>query len=401
MAFSFSDLIAPLKTNTFYERFWERSALFLPRNTPDYFDSVLTLRDLDCYLTRSDLRYPALRLIRSDAHISPAEYTTNLSLGSYSTSELIRSDRVLAHYCAGATILVQLAHLSLPTLRPLAASLEKFFNFNVEMNVYLTPPGCQGFAPHFDTHSVCVLQLSGAKTWYLHSQRTQQPLLEDKFSIERDAPGSVEEEVVLQPGSFLYVPRGRFHSARANSEPSLHLTIGLFPPTWLDLLQAHLSRVANEPLLRKAPSPLDYGVAKELAAGFGASFDVETVKNALAHKLYTSESQPAEGRLLDILGSTDLKTTTLLRVRAEANIYVARLESGLQVKCFGVEIMFPPNASDAVATMLSKQGTFTPSEILSNLDSRGLLVLCKRLLTEGLLTLAQVGIPGAGDSNPT
>ena len=34
--------------------------------------------------------------------------------------------------------------------------------------VYITPPGCQGFAPHFDNVEVFMLQLEGSKRWQLH-----------------------------------------------------------------------------------------------------------------------------------------------------------------------------------------------------------------------------------------
>ena len=36
---------------------------------------------------------------------------------------------------------------------------------------YLTPPGTQGFAPHWDDIEVFILQLEGKKHWKLYSPR--------------------------------------------------------------------------------------------------------------------------------------------------------------------------------------------------------------------------------------
>ena len=35
----------------------------------------------------------------------------------------------------------------------------------MQINAYITPPENQGFAAHYDTHDVFVLQVSGSKRW--------------------------------------------------------------------------------------------------------------------------------------------------------------------------------------------------------------------------------------------
>jgi len=39
------------------------------------------------------------------------------------------------------------------------------------MHSYLTPPGSQGFAPHYDDIEAFVLQLEGKKRWKLYGER--------------------------------------------------------------------------------------------------------------------------------------------------------------------------------------------------------------------------------------
>ena len=45
----------------------------------------------------------------------------------------------------------------------LCASLEAAFGALVGANVYVTPPGCQGLAPHYDDVDVWVLHTQGTK----------------------------------------------------------------------------------------------------------------------------------------------------------------------------------------------------------------------------------------------
>jgi len=47
----------------------------------------------------------------------------------------------------------------------------------VGANVYLTPAGTQGFAPHFDDVEVFMLQLEGKKRWRLYEGRNSEEIL--------------------------------------------------------------------------------------------------------------------------------------------------------------------------------------------------------------------------------
>ena len=137
-------------------------------------------------------------------------------------------------------------------------------------NAYITPPGQQGLAPHFDDVDVWVCQTEGSKHWRVYSQvglglrdpegpaidpealqrglastdppsAPQRPLLAPLADIwatcssgdlapEQFAESGVEllMEVTLQVGDVLYIPRGCVHEARAASGAdggSCHVTI--------------------------------------------------------------------------------------------------------------------------------------------------------------------------------
>jgi lysine-specific demethylase/histidyl-hydroxylase NO66 len=53
----------------------------------------------------------------------------------------------------------------------LLATLQEYFGTMVGSNVYLTPPGSQGFAPHYDDIEAFVIQLEGRKHWKLYQPK--------------------------------------------------------------------------------------------------------------------------------------------------------------------------------------------------------------------------------------
>jgi 50S ribosomal protein L16 3-hydroxylase len=62
-------------------------------------------------------------------------------------------------------------------------------------------------------------------------------------------------EIVLAPGSLLFVPRGVWHATRATTD-ALSLNFTFTAPTWLDLMTAALrSRLALSPAWRETAAP--------------------------------------------------------------------------------------------------------------------------------------------------
>lgn len=375
----FERLISPKCADEFFSEYWEDKILHIPGAQRNRFDEILKVEDLDQFFSRSDLRVPALRLMREGRSVPTSEYTSNLVLGNFRTDGLIKTDRVLHHYSQGATIIIQLAHLSIPRLTLSCSRLEQYLGFNVEMNVYLTPEGFQGFAPHYDNHSVFVAQIAGEKTWSIYQKTQQLPLLSDRFDIENDDPGQLTQEIVLKPGSLLYIPRGIYHGARAS------VTIGLFPATWFDLFSDHLAALAARDHFRQAPSPKSTFDASAMR-DFASTFDVDAVIGGVRERTIDNECQPSEGRLFDTIASVSLKTNSYLKLRKGLKLSVTTRDDAVVLHSYGKKIILPIPTRDSLLAILDSQGAFTSKQMECSLDQEGALVLCRRLLREGILT---------------
>jgi 50S ribosomal protein L16 3-hydroxylase len=134
--------------------------------------------------------------------------------------------------------------------------------------LYATPADA-GTAPHFDQNLNFVLQLHGTKTWWLapnaHVARPLtrhtmgQPVDAELASYARlpmpDAMPAARTEIILEPGSVLYVPRGVWHATHASTD-ALSLNFTFTPPTWIDLLTAALrGRLALSSDWRETAAP--------------------------------------------------------------------------------------------------------------------------------------------------
>ncbi|NOT54806.1 MAG: hypothetical protein HOP18_09400 [Deltaproteobacteria bacterium] len=104
-------------------------------------------------------------------------------------------------------------------------------------NLYASPTGKQGYKIHYDTHDVFVLQIEGQKDWFVFPSTIEQPLyFQKRHSVTPPPLDKPELTCTLKKGDLLYIPKGHWHYAVASSEPSLHLTLGFFIRTGIDLL---------------------------------------------------------------------------------------------------------------------------------------------------------------------
>uniref|UniRef100_A0A8C4ZB05 Bifunctional lysine-specific demethylase and histidyl-hydroxylase n=1 Tax=Gadus morhua TaxID=8049 RepID=A0A8C4ZB05_GADMO len=144
--------------------------------------------------------------------------------------------------------------------------LQEQFGSMAGANVYLTPPGTQGFAPHYDDIEAFVVQLEGKKHWRVYNPRSLEEVLPVTSSpnFSQSEIGSPVLEVVLEAGDLLYFPRGFIHQGDClpNSH-SLHVTVSSFQRnSWGDLLAklvpAALGVAMEEDVEYRQGLPLDY-----------------------------------------------------------------------------------------------------------------------------------------------
>jgi bifunctional lysine-specific demethylase and histidyl-hydroxylase NO66 len=371
-------------------------AVHRPRADPGGFADLLDLDAVDAIVTGSGLRTPAFRLVRQGTTLPVERVTRRARIGSRPVDDLVDVGAVQREFAAGATIVLQGLQRSWHPIATLCRELEATLTHPVQANAYLTPPVAQGLHLHADPHDVLVLQTHGEKRWVVH-------------------PGENEPtwDLTLRPGDVLYLPAGTRHAAQTTEQPSLHLTIGIRTTTWRELVERAVAQavdglVATEPALAgplpagwaSEPASLDVGLRRRLVALARELEDTEAVRTTAARAadaFWTSRTPDGTGGLRDVLEVEHLDDATRLRIRAGAScrFHEERGDAGAQliVRLADRRLRMPTSLAPAMHAIVAA-GRFAPADLAAQLDLPSRLVLCRRLVREGLLTIDRQ--PGTG-----
>jgi ribosomal protein L16 Arg81 hydroxylase len=384
--FSFDWAIAPETPDTFFAEHFEKKPLLVKRNAPSYFADLLSFTEIDLVVSTMGLSHPEVNVTRSDGNITPADF-------AYETGQ-IDPVRVNQLYADGATVILSGLHERLPQLARYCRAMEAAMSARVQTNIYMTPPGNQGFNPHYDSHDVLVLQVQGTKEWRVYGTPIELPLNDQGFERGMD----VGEEVMrflLEPGDTLYLPRGMAHDAVATDDTSLHITTGLMFRTWADVLaEAVVAKAHREPAMRRALPP---GYANE-----GADLDafndtyaeiiallgdahVGKLLSGFRDEFLTGRVPRVEGQMAQLAMLDGLTVDSRIGGRPHI-VYAFFNEEDEQVRLTaqGAEIVLPAFAKSAMEFCLTNPD-FRLGDMGGELDDDGKLVLARRMVREGLV----------------
>ncbi|MCY4584538.1 MAG: hypothetical protein OXB98_00725 [Bryobacterales bacterium] len=385
-------LIDPLPAVEFENDYYEQRLFHIRRKASAYYADLLTVSDLDIVLGTHSAGHRDIKLVRADGDVASREYTNDAGR--------VQPLEVAKHFDDGATVIFNQVHARVPSLARLCVALGRRFSSRVQTNVYLTPPDAQGFAPHWDTHDVFVLQLSGTKRWSIYDTRVRLPLRGQRF--ERGTPpGGVSNEFELGPGSALYLPRGLMHSARSTGQASLHITLGLTAFTWAEFLVESVSAAAleEESLRRNLPrgfARAGFPVAererlfREKLAFLQSRFDPEVV-----WRRFTGEVLATDVPLFTDLLSQRLRQDRLTpgsRVRRRAGLLTEAVTDGetCLLRFCDRELRLPVGVWPALRFAVTAD-EFAVQDLPDCLDVEGKLTLVMRLVKEGILQSSSQG----------
>jgi bifunctional lysine-specific demethylase and histidyl-hydroxylase NO66 len=357
-----------------------RRPRYLQHVDPGGFADLLSLDDVDQVVAGSGLRAPAFRLVRAGATLPIGSVTRTARIGSRPVNDLVDVAAVHREFAAGATIVLQGLHRSWAPVAAFCRSLEATLTHRVQANAYLTPPVAQGLNLHGDPHDVFALQTHGSKRWVV------------------EPPGEPRWELELQPGDVLYLPAGTRHAAQTIDRPSLHLTIGVRSTTWRELVERAVGSAVG------ATAGLDEALPggwaerpEELAAALRRHVDAVAkaltdealaaqVADAVADRFWSTRLPDLTGGICDLLELDDLDDGTPLRVRPAATCRV-RVDGDRATIVLGDRRLTVPAGVAPVVERLVALGAFAPKELDELIDEPSRLVLCRRLVREGLLTI--------------
>uniref|UniRef100_A0A8C7X888 Bifunctional lysine-specific demethylase and histidyl-hydroxylase n=1 Tax=Oryzias sinensis TaxID=183150 RepID=A0A8C7X888_9TELE len=239
----FQWLIHPVPAAHFFRETWEKKPIYVQRRNPDYYKGLFSTAEFD-------------RILREEN----VQFGVNLDVTSYTNGKRETHNppgralpfTVWDFYESGCSLRLLNPQAFSHTVWNVLSVLQEQFGSMAGANVYLTPPGTQGFAPHYDDIEAFVVQLEGKKHWRVYTNFDQSDI------------GKPILDVVLEAGDLLYFPRGFIHQGKCLPDAhSLHITISSFQKnSWGDLMQkvvtAALEIAMEEDVEFRRGLPLDY-----------------------------------------------------------------------------------------------------------------------------------------------
>jgi hypothetical protein len=377
----------PVSPEAFLAEHWERRPLVVERSEPGRFDGILSTAAVERLVCETGLRAPAFRLVRDGSPLPASSYSSDIPWRPGSFAGIADPERVAAEHAAGATIVLQGLHLHwLPAAR-YCRDLERTLGFPAQANAYSTPASAQGFAVHHDTHDVLVLQVAGAKRWRIYEPLVELASKRRRWSPELGDPGAPVADVTLGPGDTLYLPRGWPHEAVTHEAASLHLTIGLHPPTRLDALKAALDDCEADVEFRRGLGP-GGALPEVLLERLAARLAPEAVARRARRRFVTSRRAILDGQLTEAAAAGGLTARNPVARRATVIADLDLTDDGATLVFEGREVRFPAHARAAAAAAYAAEGPFAAADLPGPLDEAGRLVLVRRLVREGFLRRA-------------
>lgn len=385
------ELLYPLTKKRFIRESWEKKPVLM-RGSARRFERLLCVSDLDtlaCFGVLSSDEAD-VRLAKTTEGKFSSRPVRAAAGGIPDTYGLYR-----AHH-EGQTLIINRVDARWRPVAALCRELEWELHHRVNANLYFTPPRAQGFAPHFDSHDVFILQLEGEKDWRLYDT-IELPLEDDELKAEEAPRGRPRSTYTLRAGDVLYIPRGTIHEAASRDASSLHLTVGVHITRWLDLARQALERAAlTDARLREALPPgfLEpgrrgalrerlTGLIADAARGDSAQEAVE----GLSERRLKNGSPLPDGHFAVLERARGLVDSTVVARRGAMPCAAYRDGDRAGIRFPGNAVSGPCEIGPALRFVASKR-RFKVSDLPGPISAGSKRSLVRRLIREGLLTLA-------------
>ena len=160
-------------------------------------------------------------------------YSNFSSLSMEHSTEILRPDmdKVQNWISKGSSLVLTEVEKITNRLNNIVRELQYITNGKCQGNLYFSMQSRQAFGPHCDDHDVFAIHFEGEKIWNIYENVEKNPINHPMFKFNAEErkikAGKLIDQVTLQPGDLLYLPRGQYHDALASQNGAIHVAFGL------------------------------------------------------------------------------------------------------------------------------------------------------------------------------
>lgn len=400
-------LFGSINWKQFLSECWQKKPWYVDRGQANYFKYLISKEEyhaiLDTYGGREDFTVSVM-----GSHIDAPSMNNARKPKSFWTG-----DRIREAFTKGATIRIGNTAQYVKAIKQLQQHFEARLHTDVNINLYHTPPNSRAFGAHFDDHDVFIVQISGKKVWKIFSPHQPSPvevLRRGRSTwISRELPGKTkmrilppiekEQELLLEAGDLLYVPRGHVHQVFTQDEESMHLTVAAPVVTWYEVVIHALMETLKT----------SEGMREALPAGFAekpfsekyyhemiAKVKEELNKNLTPKNMLASLDEMSKRFLItrdpvreEVVESIELSVESKVRIRADMSYRLEETLTEVILYFFGGYVIFPIRAS-SMLTYILEQKVFVVKNLPTQMTDKSRLYVTEKLIAEGFLEIEAV-----------
>lgn len=382
-------LLDPLTTDDFIEDLWDQRPQLIEHRDRHYFDDLFRAADFDHVLEYSQPKPPSLAVVKTGETQPSVEYVQK--------DGRLDLNQLRYFYSEGYTLIINGLEKFWGPVAELLQEMMRRLSFRVEANAYLTPRNSKGLRAHYDTHNVFVAQLAGRKTWSLYHEEEHFPRTDwiPPSPFPRDRLGE-PTTIDVTAGDVLFVPRGWIHEAETGDESSLHLTLGVYPPLWHEVLAKSLEALTMRHDKFRAALPVGFLHDAEVSTPLAPHFDellqlvagessVADVMGMLQDEFVRLGRSAPDGQMISDLDRLDLidDQTKLVR-RQGVMARVAVVDDSIALQFARSLVSASLDHRHAMTFLVATHHPFVVSE-LPGLPADDRIALARRLVRDGLL----------------
>lgn len=378
----FAQLIAPMSPERFTAELMGQQPARFPGD-PLRFAELFDWQELNDLLNLGLEQPPGIRLVKDQLNFV------------FRHKDASNTPEILRLLQQGATLVLENVERSQPQLSRLLDALSAELLLDCHFNLYLSYPGQIGYPIHYDSHDFLILQIAGSKKWQIFEKT-----LSDA-QIHPQAPRHNQPEWqnliqthTLTAGDVLYVPKGFWHQVQAEHEPSLHLTLGLYPDTGIDFLRWLQEQAQTQDAFCKSwPWGPEAGAIETPLQAVKSALEQLLNQPDLLQRYQTQREQRLQRRQIFQLPHLytqqpwQLEAATHFEVRQQPVCLQLLANGQLELSYTGAQLLFDPAASPLLQELL-KGPSFTLAELeqrFAEFKREDLLVVLLPLVQDGLI----------------
>lgn len=365
-------LFSLIENGLFFDEYWEKKSLLI-KSSYNHVDEK-SLDDLLKILTDNDVLRRDLRVIHKSNVVPFEEFSDNGVANAKHINSLVLDK---------ATFVYRYFERFDKDVNTKVEQLEDKLNnrllSTVRANCYYTPAHSTGFRPHWDSHDIIVYQAAGSKRWSLWNSPVELPNKYQNFSDYSYTP-TEENQLVLNAGDVLFLPRGCIHSAATSDSDSIHYSFGVRAVDFGDVLLKLTKQLTYaDTRFRKTVDLRSLQSIEVIKQNFAELVQNERYMPLLSlatRELVGKRKSSPKNRTNESVISKD---SQLKRTGVKAHIVKEQQDFVLFVD--GEISTVPRNVKDIVCELISKQ-IIVPKDIDQPTDV--VLKLCEKLVEQGL-----------------